>query len=196
MDGPADRFVIEALFTTVTNVDFDPQRLKGWIEHAYRVRAALKDKFLELFALRNGRPSPRPSRKRSSHPGRDLEGLLRQGAAAGIMANRQLNPDIRSLQELLVYGLKGTAAYADHAAILGESDEAVYAFFHEALAAMLDDGLDANALLELNMELGQVNLRCMELLDPANTGRFGHPEPTPVRWACAGGRPSWSPATT
>jgi hydroxylamine reductase len=96
------------------------------------------------------------------------------------MANPGLNPDIRSLRELLAYGLKGMAAYADHAAVLGERDEEVDAFFHKALAAGIDDTLDLNALFELNMELGRVNLRCMELLDRAHTGRFGHPRPTPV----------------
>jgi hydroxylamine reductase len=181
VDAKADRFVIEALFTTVTNVDFDPLRLKGWIEHAYRVRSALKEKFLELFALRNGRPFAAAFPEAVEFiPAGTMEGLLRQGAAAGIMANPQLNPDIRSLRELLAYGLKGMASYADHAAILGESDEAVNAFFHKALAAMLDDGLDVNLLFELNMELGRTNLRCMEILDHGHTGRFGHPAPTAV----------------
>ena len=109
-----------------------------------------------------------------------MEGLLKQGAMAGIMANPQLNPDIRSLRELLTYGLKGMAAYADHAHIFGESDETVKAFFHKALAALLDDALIANDLLELNMELGRVNLRCMEILDKGHTRRLGHPVPTPV----------------
>ncbi len=180
-DSRADLFVIEALFTTVTNVDFDPQRLKGWIEQADKVKEPLKRKYLELQAQQDGHPF-------AGHlpaavefiPAGTMDGLLKQGAAAGIMANPQLDPDIRSLRELLAYGLKGMAAYADHAHILGESDESVSAFFHKVLSAMLDDGLDMNSLLELNMELGRVNLRCMEILDQGNTGRFGHPVPTPV----------------
>ena len=116
-DGRADRFVIEALFTTVTNVDFDPQRLKGWIDQAYRVKEDLKEKFLDCSPGRTAGRSPAsfPKRSPSSRPG-PWKGLLKQGAAAGIMANPQLNPDIRSLRELLTYGLKGMAAYADHAA--------------------------------------------------------------------------------
>ncbi len=175
VDADADRFVIEGLFSTVTNVDFDPQRLKALIDRAGQVKAGLKRSLQERHAGAVSFPEAV-----EFIPAGTLEGLLSQGAAAGIMANPGLNPDIRSLRELLAYGLKGMAAYADHAAILGEHDEAVDAFFHKALAAMLDDTLDLNALFELNMELGRVNLRCMELLDRAHTGRFGHPRPTPV----------------
>jgi hydroxylamine reductase len=181
VDPRADRFVIEALFTTVTNVDFDPQRLKGWIDQAYRVKEDLREKFLDLHARLNGRPfAGQVPEAVAFIPAGTMEGLLKQGAAAGIMANPQLNPDIRSLRELLAYGLKGMASYADHAAILGQSDEAVNAFFHRALAALLDDGLDMNTLFELNMELGRMNLRCMEILDQGHTERFGHPAPTAV----------------
>ena len=181
MDESADRFLIEALFTTVTNVDFDPQRLKGWIERAYRVKESLKNKFHVLFAEKSNRSFTGQLPEAVEFiPAGTMDGLLKQGAMVGIMANPQLNPDIRSLRELLAYGLKGMASYADHAAILGESDATVNAFFHKALAAMLDDGLDMKALFELNMELGRVNLRCMEILDKGHTGRFGHPLPTPV----------------
>ncbi|MCU0236111.1 MAG: hydroxylamine reductase [Acidobacteria bacterium] len=181
VDDPADRFVIEALFSTVTNVDFDPQRLKAWIDQAYRVKEDLKEKYLGRCEQNDGRPFPgRFPEAVAFIPAGTMEGLQMQGAAAGIMANPGLNPDIRSLRELLAYGLKGMAAYADHAAILGESDKGVNSFFHRALAAMLDDGLAVSDLLELNMELGRVNLRCMEILDQGHTQRFGHPVPTPV----------------
>jgi hydroxylamine reductase len=181
VDGRADLFVVEALFTTVTNVDFDPQRLKVWIDQAYRVKEVLKGKYHELYTQKNGRPFSEPLPEAVEFiPVATMEGLLKQGAMAGIMANPQLNPDIRSLRELLTYGMKGMAAYADHAGILGESDETVNAFFHKGLAALLDDSLTVNDLLELNLELGRVNLRCMEILDQGNTSRFGHPVPTPV----------------
>jgi hydroxylamine reductase len=180
-DPDADLFVIESLFSTVTNVDFDPQRLKTLIDQAYRVGKSLKDKFLELSAGATHRPYSDPFPEAVEFiPAGTMEGLLKQGAMAGIMANPQLNPDIRSLRELLTYGLKGMAAYADHAHIFGEHDETVTAFFHKALAALLDDGLKADDLLELNMELGRVNLRCMEILDKGHTGRLGHPTPSPV----------------
>jgi hydroxylamine reductase len=180
-DPDTDLFVIESLFSTVTNVDFDPQRLKGWIDRAYKIKETLKDKFNEFYLIKNGRAFPGPLPETVGFiPAGTMEGLLEQGAMAGVMANPQLNPDIRSLRELLTYGLKGMAAYADHARILGESDEAVSAFFYKALAALVDDGLNASDLVELNMELGRVNFRCMEILDKGNTSRFGHPVPTAV----------------
>ena len=180
-DPGTDLFVMESLFSTVTNVDFDPLRLKGWIDQAYRTKETLKDTFLELHAQKNGRAFAGQFPEAVEFiPAGTMEGLLKQGAMAGIMANPQLNPDIRSLRELLTYGLKGMAAYADHANIFGASDETVKAFFHKALAALLDDALNAGDLLELNMELGRVNLRCMEILDKAHTDLLGHPVPTPV----------------
>ena len=181
VDPGADRFVIEALFSTVTNVDFDPQRLKGLIDQAGSLKETLKKEFLDLHQKKIGSPFASQFPEAVLFiPAGTMEGLLKQGGAAGIMANPQLNPDLRSLRELLTYGLKGMASYADHAAILGESDETVNAFFHKALAAMIDDALDLNALLELNLELGRVNLRCMAILDKGHTERFGHPQPTPV----------------
>lgn len=180
-DEKTDLFVCEALFTTVTNVDFDPQRLKSWIDQAYRTKETLKEKFHELYLKKNGRAfSGQLPEAVEFIPAGTMEGLLQQGAMAGIMANQQLHPDIRSLRELLLYGLKGMAAYADHASILGETDETVSAFFYKALAAMVDDGLSAADLVELNMELGRVNFRCLEILDKGNTSRFGHPLPTAV----------------
>ena len=187
-DKAGDLFVIEALFTTVTNVDFDPQRLRSWIDQAYRVKETLRGRYLELFAQKSGKPFAGSLPEAVEFiPAGTMEGLLKQGAMAGIMANPQLNPDIRSLRELLTYGLKGMAAYADHAHIFSASDETVNAFFHKALASLLDDGLTVNDLLELNMELGRVNLRCMEILDKGHTDFLGHPVPTPVSLAARKG---------
>ena len=91
-----------------------------------------------------------------------------------------LDPDIRSLRELLIYGLKGVAAYADHARILGREDEAVYDFCHEGLAATLDESLNVPDLLGLVLKCGGINLRAMEILDAAHTETYGHPVPTRV----------------
>ena len=92
-----------------------------------------------------------------------------------------LGADVTGLQELLLYGLKGTAAYADHAAILGQEDEGVYAFFHEALDYLTRKPVDANELLGIVLRCGEVNLKVMGMLDAGNTGAYGHPEPTKVR---------------
>lgn len=91
-----------------------------------------------------------------------------------------MDPDILSLRELLIYGIKGLAAYADHAAILGREDDTVYAFVHEAMTATMDKSLSVEEYIGLVMKCGEVNLKAMELLDAANTGVYGHPVPTPV----------------
>ncbi len=98
----------------------------------------------------------------------------------GIKSDPTLDPDVHSLQWLLIYGIKGVAAYADHAYILGQKDPKVFAFIHEALAATLDKSLTVNDLVGLVLKCGKINLRAMELLDAANTGTYGHPVPTKV----------------
>jgi hydroxylamine reductase len=106
--------------------------------------------------------------------------MVNQGEKVGVKSDPDINPDILSLKELLVYGLKGAVAYADHAAILGQEDERVYAFMHEALAATLDGSLGVEEMVGLVLKCGEINLRAMELLDAAHTGTYGHPVPTPV----------------
>jgi hydroxylamine reductase len=113
-------------------------------------------------------------------PADSLEGLIEQGKYAGIMSGPDLNPDIRSLQEILLYGIKGMAAYADHAFILGKIDPQINSFFYKGLAALADEKLSADDLIALIMEFGKVNLRCLELLDKAHNEHFGAPVPTKV----------------
>jgi hydroxylamine reductase len=114
-------------------------------------------------------------------PASDLAGLTAQGEAVGLPVSKTASEDIRSLQEVTLYGMKGVAAYADHAAILGQEDDAVYAFLHATLAKMVDDSLGLDAWVGLALECGRINIRAMELLDAGNTGTFGHPVPTEVK---------------
>jgi hydroxylamine reductase len=113
-------------------------------------------------------------------PESTLEAMVAQGENVGVKSDPDVNPDILSLQELLIYGIKGVAAYADHARILGQSDDVVYAFIHEGLASTLNKDLNADDLVGLVLKCGEINLRTMELLDAGNTGRYGHPVPTKV----------------
>ncbi len=180
-DNETDLFVFEALFTTVTNVDFDPERLAQWIHKAHRLKEKLLTKFQSLNRETSGKPfSGKIPDAISFIPDQNLNGLLKQAVAVGVRADENLNEDIRSLRELLLYGLKGMAAYADHAWILGQKDEQVSSFFFKALAALTDDTLTLEQLLALNLELGQTNLACMELLNRGHIDRFGQPVPTPV----------------
>jgi hydroxylamine reductase len=106
--------------------------------------------------------------------------LVDQGENRGLMDYPAANADILSLKHTLLFGVKGVAAYADHAQILGQEDPAVYAFVQEALAALADGAITLEAALGLVLKCGEVNLRAMELLDAANTGAYGHPVPTAV----------------
>jgi hydroxylamine reductase len=174
-DTDLDPFTCEAVFSTLTNVNFDPQRFVVLIQETVTRREALKKR---IEAVESGLQFPEGPATFS--PASDLEKLVTQGESVGIKSNPEVNPDILSLRELLIYGLKGLAAYADHARILGQHDDMVYDFVYQALAATLDDELGVEALVGLALKCGEVNLRAMELLDAANTGTYGHPVPTCV----------------
>ncbi|MDZ7724926.1 MAG: hydroxylamine reductase [candidate division KSB1 bacterium] len=180
-DEKVNRFTVEALFTTVTNVDFDPERMLHWIQQAAEVRNQAAQ--LLRQAAKESRVEPNESlwpESATYNPANDESGLLQDAVTInGIGVLQEKDADIRSLQELLTYGLKGMAAYADHAAILGQQDDQVYAFFHEALSAMNDEK-PMQDWLELNMRCGMTNVRTMELLDTGHTATLGHPEPTVV----------------
>jgi len=176
-----DVFVIEALFTTVTNVNFDPERVADLIRRGVEVR----DRARRLYEDARAKVTREPEALRGPavwQPAPKLEELVVQAAEVGVEQRRgRLGEDVAGLQELILYGLKGMAAYADHAQILGQEDDAVYAFFHEALDFLAGEPMDVDALVAMVLRVGEVNLRVMELLDAANTGAYGHPVPTAVR---------------
>jgi len=175
-----DRFVAEALFTTVTNVNFDSGSLLEWIRQAQGRRESVREAFLAAYrkAHRTEFKGPVPERAAWT-PEADPEGLLKQ--AAGIWpAASSGTEDLVSLRELALYGIKGMAAYADHAAILGKTDPAVTACFYKTLRALAEEQSGIESWIALNMEIGKANYRCMEILDAAHTERFGTPEPTRV----------------
>jgi len=176
-DREIDVFVTEALFTTVTNVNFDARN----IEDVIRKGQAVKEKARLLYegAVKNAENLSGPA---AWVPPADHQALLAEAADKGIVTRKKaLGDDAAGLQELLTYGLKGMAAYADHALILGQEDKAVFAFIHEALDFLTKPDPTVDQLVAYNMKCGEVNLRVMELLDKANTGAYGHPVPTPVR---------------
>jgi hydroxylamine reductase len=176
-DTALDEFVIQALFSVVTNVNFDKARLLPLIHTA----ATYKSKFLAAWQKKHGTPfSGTLPGAASWSPAANSKELLDQASTTGIHANKHADPDIKSLKELLMYGIEGMAAYADHARILGHTDNEVMAFFYTALDAIADDTKSAEELTMLVMELGNVNFKCMEILDKAHTTAFGIPVPTAV----------------
>ena len=171
VDPAADRLCVSALFSTLTNVNFDNAAL---VEMLRRVVAAR-----DTLAKRAG--CAFTSGPAVFVPVQSAEGLQSQADIAAV-AQLNNNADINSLQQILLYGLKGAAAYADHAAILGQEDPELYRKMHEGLAAGFDGkDRDLNAWIATVLECGHTNLRAMELLDAGNTGTYGHPVPTEVR---------------
>ncbi len=168
----ADHFVIKALFTTVTNVNFDVATITAMAREGAAVKATTRQAAGDIDL---GGPA-------AFEPAADVDSLVAQGVDIRLTGRLQeFGDDVTGLQELIAYGLKGMAAYADHARILGVKDDAVYAFFHEALAFLADNPTDVDTLVGMTLRVGEVNLRVMEMLDQANTGAYGHPEPTQVR---------------
>lgn len=180
-DRAIDTLVIESLFATVTNVDFDHDRLVGHLQAA--AAAMPKAKALYEDACRKAGKAPEAVNGPSSwKPATGLDGLVDQAAEVSIQKRRvQLGEDTTGLQELVLYGLKGAAAYADHALILGKEDPAIFALFHEGLDFLAQPNPTTEQLLGWALKAGELNLKVMQLLDAANTGTYGHPEPTPVR---------------
>ena len=171
-DLALDRFIIEALFVTVTNVSFDPARISAKISEGLRIHA-------HAVALAG---SAAPTNALPLDFGDTLAAREIAGLAVAIDArSARRDRNIVALEELLVYGVKGMAAYAQHARILGHESDAVYAFHARALAAVAAQDGTVDSLFGLCLEAGTVNLQIMELLDRANTSAYGHPEPTQVR---------------
>ncbi len=180
-DRDVDIFVVEALFTTVTNVNFDPRRLEVLLRRAGDTLARAKSLY-EQACRKAGRTPERLGAPADWAPAGSLDELVRQGEAVSVERRIEARgSDIAGLQELLTYGLKGAAAYADHALILGQEDDGAYAFFHEALDFLTRPAPTADELLGMVLRCGEANLKVMGLLDAANTGAYGHPAPTRVR---------------
>ena len=174
-DTAIDHFTCEAIFSTLTNVDFDPDRFVELIHKTVNLRDELKAKVSSA-----GGKTDFPDGPADFTPEATQEGLAAQGEKVGVKSDPDINPDILSLQQLLIYGIKGVAAYADHAKILGKTDERIFDFIYEAMAATLNKDLGADDYVGLVLKCGEINLIAMEILDAANTGAYGHPVPTSV----------------
>jgi hydroxylamine reductase len=175
VDPEVNVFTFQALFSTLTNVNFDPEWFVGLINKAVKLREALKEKV--KAAGGNVSVGEGPA---TFSPASTVADLVKQGETVGLKSDPSEDPNILSLKHTTLFGIKGIAAYADHAQILGQTDDKIPAYMHEGLAAMLRKDLGLNDWVGLTLKCGEINLRTMEILDAANTGTFGHPEPTKV----------------
>jgi len=179
-DAQLDRFVIEALFATVTNVSFDAQRIGALITQAAELTGRARKLYEEACRAAGEEPEQLACPAAAEPPG-DLAAMLAQAAKVGIQPRIEARgADAAGLEELVLYGLKGLAAYADHARLLGRQSDEVDAFFHEVLSFLMGRP-SAEELTALALRVGEVNIRVMGMLDEAHTGTYGQPVPTAVR---------------
>ena len=174
-DADINQFSSKALFSTLTNVNFDPTSLETLIREAADKRELLKGKITSAGGnILFDDPAT------TFQPANDIAGLVKQGEEVGLPVDWDRDQDVVSLQETTLYGIRGVAAYADHAAILGQEDDEIYVSLQEKLSKFTDKSLSLQDWVGLTLDTGKTNLRAMELLDAGNTGHFGHPEPTEV----------------
>ncbi len=159
--------VINSLFMTITNANFDDGAIEAQIKKMISLRDELK-KGISADNLYDAATFTVDTR----------ESMLEKAVVVGVL--RTENEDVRSLREMITYGLKGMAAYAEHAYNLGKEDKGIYSFILEALAATLDDSLSADELVALTLKTGEYGVKAMALLDGANTSKYGNPEITEV----------------
>jgi len=174
-DKDVNVFTVKAAFSTLTNVDFDPNRFLELIHQAAEKRDQLKAKVQAA-----GGNVDLPDGPVTFKPKATLEELVEQGEQVGLKSYPGDDPDILSLKHTVLFGIKGVGAYADHAQILGQEDESVYAFVHEGLAAIQRTDLNLDDWIGLSLGCGEAAVKAMELLDAGNTGVYGHPVPTKV----------------
>ncbi|MBR8180902.1 hydroxylamine reductase [Burkholderia ambifaria] len=187
-DRDAERFVLYAMFTTLTNVNFHAARFVALLREAAQTRDRVKAA-CEAHARAAGTALPVLHGPAEWQPADDLAGLLKQAASVGIDAGLDtVGADIVGLRALVLYGLKGVCAYAHHAQVLGYERDDIYEGVDAALAFLAGNPADVDALLAHALDLGRLNLTVMELLDNANTGRFGAQQPSAVRVSPVAGK--------
>jgi len=183
-DAAADSFIRHAMFTTLTNVNFNRARFVEMIAEAAKVRDRLREAY---EAATPG--TPRLGGPAAFVPAAALPDLLKQANIASVRAGLELvGEDVVGLRALVLYGLKGVAAYAHHAEVLGETRDEVGAGIAHALDLLASDPADIGVLLEESLAIGHLNFKVMELLDAANTGTYGIPAPTHVRTTPVAGK--------
>lgn len=170
-----DQFIFEGLFMTITNANFDHQRFIDKIREGFKVRLALEKQLEDAGVAVEKDKLPEAATWYAYTPGE----YERKAQQVGVLQMSE-NEDIRSLRELMIYGLKGMAAYAEHAFNLGHVEPEIFTFISKALAATLDNSLGADELTAMVLETGSFGVKVMALLDKANTSAYGNPEITRV----------------
>ncbi|MDB2062473.1 hydroxylamine reductase [Clostridium perfringens] len=174
VDKKINRMIIDNLFITITNANFDFKAIEKRVKDTLVAREELKERVQD----KGGNPIGSDFKGCATWTATTSEEMMEKASQVGVLATE--NEDIRSLRELIMYGLKGLAAYMEHAMNLGHDKEEVHAFMAETLVKILDDSLSADELTALALETGKFGVDGMALLDEANTSTYGHPEITKV----------------
>eukprot|EP00053_Salpingoeca_punica_P005902 m.57267 g.57267 ORF g.57267 m.57267 type:complete len:607 (+) comp13447_c0_seq1:134-1954(+) len=185
-NAEANKFTIDALFSTLTNVNFDADRFSNeFIPQAVKHRDNLREKYVAACKAAGKKPEELVNETTQFKlDSNDKNWLVEQGQARGVLARRDVEgEEIAGLQELITYGLKGVAAYASHAAALGKESTNVYSNVHAALALLGEHGKDSknfDTLLGTALKVGATNLEVLAMLDAGHGAKFGDPTPTKV----------------
>ncbi|WP_174254497.1 hydroxylamine reductase [Halanaerobium praevalens] len=171
-------FIMEGLFATITNANFDADRFEELIGEAFDLRDEVQKKFEKVYKENHGEEFSGELPEHATWFSDDISDYYDKATDVGVLETE--NVDIRSLRELATYGLKGIAAYGDHARVLGKQKAEIDRFTQKCLAATTDDNLSVDDLVGLVIETGEMAVETMALLDEANTSTYGHPEPTEV----------------
>ena len=171
-------FIVDGMFATITNVNFDEARFEEMIEEGLELRDKYREKFEKAYEEKYGKEFKEDLPEMAVWSPDNKDDYYTKGQNVGVLNTE--NEDIRSLRELMTYGLKGVSAYLSHARTLGYTDESIYDFIQKGLAATTDDSLSVDDLIGLVMKTGETGVNTMALLDKANTETYGHPEPTEV----------------
>ena len=179
-DAAIDSFTIQAIFATLTNVNFDPERLAALIQQAVDTRNDARALYERACAQAGVEPA-KLNGIATWQPASTIDQLVQQSGQVLLPARFLTDgKEIANLQELVLYGIKGVAAYASHALALGAGDPVTFAKIHEALDVLVEPSPTAETLLGTALAIGELNYRVMEMLDKAHTETFGHPEPAQV----------------
>jgi len=188
IDAEIDAFVPKAFFATLTNVNFEAERIEGYAYQAQTYRELLKEKY-EAACLVAGQKPVDDTKVTAFILANSREGLLQQATSVAVNRGKELvSEDIIGLRLLCLYGLKGAAAYMEHAYILGQTSEEINAQFHQIFAWLASDSDDLVKLIETSMAIGTMNYKVMEMLDHGETTKFGHPTPTTVNVKSVAGK--------
>jgi hydroxylamine reductase len=175
--GDNGLFLAKAIFSTITNANFDNDRLTALIREAVKRKESLKDTFLAAYKEKNGQDFAEALPDSATWYSDDVADFQEKAKTVGVLSTE--NEDVRSLRELLILGAKGVAAYADHAAVLGFEKEEIYQFLMEAMASTTKD-LEVDEMIGLVLKAGEAAVTTMATLDEANTTAYGNPEITEV----------------